>query len=150
MVRKVCRCVKYHDLLIVFQGIYSSSNNSYLYFQGLDIPCDIHSSNDTCPDGYCCVRDEFLYTETYCKPSSDAGGPCSTKPSEFECPCSHGNRCATNIHGHITSLFGKCFPLPQYTTDDFAVTSNPTEMTSDNDKEMSSTPMEPTKNIIVG
>lgn len=87
-------------------------------FQGTFIPCDIDSDNNTCPDDYCCVRDDFLYTETYCKQYGRAGSACSTKPSEFECPCEPGLRCASNIHGHITSLFGKCYPLPDYTTDD--------------------------------
>lgn len=81
------------------------------------IACDIDAINESCPEDFCCVRDEFVYSETYCRQYGKANKPCGTRPSQFECPCEPGYRCATNIHGHVTSLFGKCFPIPGLTTD---------------------------------
>ncbi|XP_045196932.2 uncharacterized protein LOC123551798 [Mercenaria mercenaria] len=88
--------------------------------------CDLKARNASCVAGFCCVRDEFLYTETLCRPLGKAGDACSTKLTEFECPCEPGFRCASNIHGHVTSLFGKCYPIPGQTTD-----GSPTFVTSD-------------------
>ncbi|KAH3726735.1 integumentary mucin C.1-like [Dreissena polymorpha] len=74
-----------------------------------------HDKN-TCSDGYCCVRDEFLSTRTYCRQFGQASAPCSTQPTDYECPCAPGYRCATDAEGHITSLFGRCYAIPENTT----------------------------------
>ncbi|KAL4233401.1 hypothetical protein ACF0H5_008082 [Mactra antiquata] len=84
----------------------------------LQTPCDIKARNESCPDNYCCVRDEFLFTETYCRRYGTAGSNCGIKESSFECPCEDGYQCASNINGHITSLFGKCYPILGGSTDE--------------------------------
>ncbi|XP_060608463.1 uncharacterized protein LOC132760495 [Ruditapes philippinarum] len=91
----------------------NAGDNPHLAFE--NTACDLKARNESCVPGFCCVRDEFLYTETLCRALGKAGDACATKLTEFECPCEDGFRCASNIHGHVTSLFGKCYPIPQPT-----------------------------------
>ncbi|XP_045197779.1 uncharacterized protein LOC123552296 [Mercenaria mercenaria] len=82
------------------------------------IPCVLNDVNSKCPNGYCCVRDTYLFSETYCKPFGQDGDACVTKPSFFECPCAQNYYCKSNLAGdHHLSHFGKCHLNLDYTTE---------------------------------
>ncbi|KAH3726739.1 hypothetical protein DPMN_052608 [Dreissena polymorpha] len=90
--------------------------------QGLlddDIPCVIDRTNNTCPTGYCCVRDHFLFSEMFCRKLGETGSPCSVRATDFECPCGDGLICDSNIvgPGHVHSLFGRCHNNVSITTE---------------------------------
>ena len=108
--------------------------------------CDLKAGNTSCAAGFCCVRDEFLYTETLCRPFGKAGEPCSTKRTEFECPCADGLQCASNIHGHVTSLFGKCYHIP-HSTDETTV--SPAVQSLDNQITTDATDMDNIETTVV-
>ena len=86
-----------------------------LYLQDDAQSCTLQ--NDTCPAGYCCVRDDFLFTYTYCKPLGKQGSSCTTTVTDYECPCLPEFSCTSNIQGsaHV-SLFGKCQAANSNTT----------------------------------
>ncbi|KAL8624975.1 hypothetical protein ACOMHN_039862 [Nucella lapillus] len=74
--------------------------------------CDPRVSHrfEACPDGYCCVRDEFLPSWVYCKRLGALREGCTTRDSETNCPCSEGLLCQPNIVSSTgtASLYGKC------------------------------------------
>ena len=84
----------------------------YLFQANLPTNCTLHD-DDTCPKGSCCARDEFLFTETQCKLLGKERDSCTTRLSEYECPCSPNLECKPNIIGTgRPSLFGTCQPIP--------------------------------------
>lgn len=110
--------MKNNFLLFLFLDIFVVTILWSSKIKGKPLPqCDITARNHSCPDGHCCVRDEFMFKDTYCRPYGKVGDNCGTRLSEFECPCEDGYQCASNIQGHLTSLFGKCSPIPGYTTE---------------------------------
>ncbi|XP_045199177.2 uncharacterized protein LOC123553537 [Mercenaria mercenaria] len=95
------------------------------------IPCVLNDVNSKCPNGYCCVRDTYLFSETYCKPFGQDGDACVTKPSFFECPCVQNYYCKSNLVSHILSHFGKCRLILDYTTEVAPAQLHITESTSE-------------------
>nr|KAG5708879.1 hypothetical protein BaRGS_009288 [Batillaria attramentaria] len=79
----------------------------------------MHHRYDDCPDGYCCVRDEFLPTFVYCKKIGIKDDNCSTRTSESDCPCMEGLDCKPNIKSAtFVSLYGKCVNATEEESDD--------------------------------
>ncbi|XP_052810190.1 integumentary mucin C.1-like [Mya arenaria] len=89
---------------------------AYIQVGGLELACSMGSDVQPCPPDHCCVRDEFIIQDTHCAPLLTSGSRCSTKPSDNECPCIPGYRCANNANGDVTSVFGKCYPNVTITT----------------------------------
>ncbi|XP_041354923.1 uncharacterized protein LOC121372584 [Gigantopelta aegis] len=70
---------------------------------------NVYSRYSECPPGYCCVRDEFLPTDIYCKKIGDEGDNCTTRQTESDCPCRAGLYCKPNIQSmQFKSLYGRC------------------------------------------
>lgn len=80
----------------------------YSILQNDDAGCDITKQLESCQAGYCCARDEFLPELVYCKRIGRVGQPCTTKPSESDCPCGPGLYCKPNVQSTFVSFYGKC------------------------------------------
>ncbi|XP_071113923.1 uncharacterized protein [Haliotis cracherodii] len=77
----------------------------------IDMDCDPSISNrmNDCPNGYCCVRDEFLPSYVYCKKMGVLNMDCTMRVTESACPCVSGMYCRPNIESAtFHSLYGKC------------------------------------------
>ncbi|KAK3096825.1 hypothetical protein FSP39_003710 [Pinctada imbricata] len=63
----------------------------------------------SCPDGFCCARDQFLASYIYCKRLGTLNHPCTTITSQAHCPCGSGLHCVPNVvKGSYTSVYGTC------------------------------------------
>lgn len=86
--------------------------------------CDprFEHQNSHCPEGYCCVRDEFLPSWAYCKIVTGINEGCTTRPTETNCPCHADLECKPNIVNAdgTASLYGRCVnathQIPETTT----------------------------------
>jgi len=84
----------------------------------IQMQCDpsLRHKFELCPKGYCCVRDEFLLTEVYCRRYGQIDDNCTTRDTDSECPCDAGLHCKPNLAGHFQSLYGVCEPAANKTT----------------------------------
>ncbi|XP_025099570.1 uncharacterized protein LOC112567187 isoform X2 [Pomacea canaliculata] len=62
-----------------------------------------------CPEGYCCVRDEYVPSFVYCKRLGHVDDNCTTRDSESGCPCLAGLTCHPNAQSAtFVSMYGRC------------------------------------------
>jgi len=76
----------------------------------IDLKCNpsLKHKYEACPQGYCCVRDEFLLTDIYCRRFGKEYDNCTTRDSDSECPCEEGLYCKPQFGGKFPSLYGTC------------------------------------------
>lgn len=109
----------------------------------IEMNCDPRVDNrfQACPEGYCCVRDEFLPTWVYCKKTGEAHEACTTRVTETNCPCMAGLYCHPNIVSQTgtASLYGKCMvqtttaaPVTTTAATTEAATGAPVDVTTSN------------------
>lgn len=82
-----------------------------------------------CPEGYCCVRDEFWPSWVYCRKMGLVHRDCTTRDTETNCPCGPGLLCKPNIrdsHSGVASLYGRCVNDSSQTTTTASTTTTPT------------------------
>lgn len=69
----------------------------------------MHDRTNSCPDGFCCVRDQFLPQYVYCKKIGQQGSHCRHVPDESVCNCDIGLTCVPNLDvPTFVSIYGTC------------------------------------------
>lgn len=65
--------------------------------------------DDSCPDGFCCVRDQFLPAYVYCKRIGQLHSNCRRVLDESVCPCHGDLTCVPNLSvPTFVSMYGTC------------------------------------------